>query len=322
MLAIRVHEHGGPGVLRADGVDIPSPAAGEALVRIASAGVNFIDTYQRSGLYQLPLPFTAGQEAAGTVERVGQGVTTVAPGDRVAYTGVNGAYAEYAVVPAERLVALPAGLSFDDGAAAMLQGMTAHYLTSSTFELRAGHVCLVHAAAGGVGLLLTQIAKLKGATVIATAGDEAKAALARGAGADHVVLYRTQDFLAEVRRLTDGRGVDVAYDGVGKDTFDKSLEAVRTRGMLVMFGNASGAVPPFDILRLTPGARYLARPRLAEHIATRENLIWRAGEVLGWVAEGRLNLRIHGRYPLAEAARAHRDLEGRKTTGKLLLVPE
>lgn len=322
MLAIRVHEHGGPDVLRADAVDVPEPGEREVLVRIAAAGVNFIDTYQRSGLYKLPLPFTAGQEAAGTVERVGPGVRSCAPGDRVAWTGVLGAYAEFAAVPAERLVKLPAGLSFDEGAAAMLQGMTAHYLASTTFELRAGHSCLVHAAAGGVGQLLVQIARLKGATVIATVGSEEKAALARGAGADHVILYRTQDFLAEVKRITQERGVDVVYDGVGKETFDKSLECVRTRGLLAMFGNASGAVPPFDLLRLQPFARYVTRPRLAEHIATREDLEWRAGEVLGWVAAGRLKLRIHDRYPLAEAARAHRDLEGRRTSGKLLLVPQ
>lgn len=322
MLAIRVHVNGGADVLRAEQVEMSSPGAGEALIRVAAAGVNFIDTYQRSGLYKLPLPFTLGQEAAGTVERTGPGVNGVAVDDRVAFTGVMGAYAEFAVVPADRLVPLPANLSFDEGAAAMLQGMTAHYLVSTTFALGAGHTCLIHAAAGGVGLLLTQLAKLKGATVIATAGDEAKAALAKGAGADHVVLYRTQDFLAEVKRITGGRGVDVAYDGVGRDTFDKSLECVAPRGLLAMFGNASGAVPPFDILRLTPSARYLTRPRLAEHIATRDDLLWRAGEILGWAAAGKLKLRIHRRYPLAEARRAHEDLEGRRTTGKLLLVPE
>ncbi len=322
MQAVRVHTPGGPDVLAVEEVPVPEPKAGEALVRIAAAGVNYIDTYQRSGLYQVQLPFTLGQEGAGTVERIGDGVLGLAAGDRVAWTGPLGAYAQFAVVPADRLVALPDVIGFDQAAAAMLQGMTAHYLAVTTFALEPGHTCLVHAAAGGVGLLLTQVAKARGAAVFATVGSEEKAALAREAGADAVILYRTHDFLAEVRRLTDGRGVDVVYDGVGRETFDRSLDCVRTRGMLVMYGNASGAVPPFDPLRLTPGARYLTRPRLAEHIASRDDLVWRSGEVLGWIAAGRLRLRVHRKYSLAGAAVAHRELEGRQTSGKLLLVPQ
>ena len=322
MQAVRVHTQGGPEVLAVEDVPVPEPKAGEVLVRIAAAGVNYIDTYQRSGLYQVPTPFTLGQEGAGTVERIGAGVLGLAAGDRVAWTGPLGAYAELAVVPADRLVALPDVIGFDQAAAAMLQGMTAHYLAVTTFALQPGHTCLVHAAAGGVGLLLTQVAKARGATVYATVGSEEKAALAREAGADDVILYRTRDFLAAVRRLTDGRGVDVVYDGVGRETFDRSLECVRTRGTLVMYGNASGAVPAFDVLRLTPNARYLTRPRLAEHIASREDLVRRSGEVLGWIASGRLRIRIHRTFPLANAAAAHRDLEGRGTSGKLLLVPQ
>lgn len=322
MKAIRVHATGGPEVLTTDEVPEPVPGPGEALVRVAAAGVNYIDTYQRSGLYPLATPFTLGQEGAGVVERVGDSVTTLHPGDRVAWASVMGACAELAVVPAERLVRVPRGVELDVAAAAMLQGMTAHYLVHTTFELKPGHTCLVHAAAGGVGLLLTQLARRRcGARVIATVGSAAKAALAREAGADEVILYRDEDFLAAVRRLTDGRGVDVVYDGVGRETFDRSLECVATRGLLVMYGNASGAVPPFDLLRLTPLARYLARPRLAEHIASRRDLEWRAGDVLGWIAQGRMSVRIHATYPLADAARAHRDLESRATSGKLLLVP-
>lgn len=321
MRAIRVSHPGGPDVLKSEDIVKPDPGAGQALVRIAAAGINFIDTYQRSGLYKVPLPFTLGQEAAGTVERVAEGVTAVKPGDRVAYTGALGAYAEYAAVPADRLLVLPAALDFDQGAALMLQGMTAHYLASTTFELKPGHTCLVHAAAGGVGLVLVQIAKLKGARVIGTVGSEEKARLAREAGADHVILYRTQDVVAELRRVTGGRGVDVAYDGVGKDTFDISLACVGPRGLLAMFGNASGPVPLFDVLRLQDNARYLARPRLGEHIAARKDLEWRTGELFQWIAEGRLKLRIHKRYRLEDAAQAHRDLEGRATSGKLLLLP-
>ncbi len=321
MLAIRVERNGGPDVLRVADIPVPVPAEGQALVRIASSGVNFIDTYQRSGLYKVPLPFTLGQEAAGTVEAVGPGVTGVAPGDRVAYTGALGAYAQYAAVPADRLVKLPDGVSFDFGAAAMLQGMTAHYLVTTTYRLEAGTTCLVHAAAGGVGLLLVQMAKQKGATVIGSVGDEAKARLAREAGADHVILYRTEDVARRVMEITGGRGVDVAYDGVGKATFDASLQSVAKFGLLAMFGNASGAVPPLDILRLQDNARFLARPRLGEHIATRQDLEWRAGEVLGWIGAGKLKMRIHHKYPLADAAQAHRDLEARQTSGKLLLAP-
>ncbi len=321
MLAVRVERTGGPDVLSVQDIAAPSPREGEALVKIAASGVNFIDTYQRSGLYKLQLPFTLGQEAAGTVEKVGAGVRSVAVGDRVAYTGVMGAYAEYAAVPEDRLVKLPDGASFDVGAAAMLQGMTAHYLATTTCQLAPGKTCLVHAAAGGVGLLLVQIARLKGAQVIGTTGDATKAKLAREAGADHVILYRTEDVLQRVKEITGGRGVDVVYDGVGKATFDASLQSVAPHGLLAMFGNASGAVPPFDLLRLQDNARYLCRPRLGEHIATRKDLEWRAGEVLGWIAAGKLKIRIHHKYPLKDAAQAHRDLEGRKTSGKLLLVP-
>ena len=321
MLAIRVERPGGPDVLTAADVPVPAPGAGQVLVKVAAAGINFIDTYQRSGLYKVPLPFTLGQEASGTVEASGAGVAGLAPGDRVAYTGALGAYAEHAVVPADRLVKLPAGLSFDLAAAAMLQGMTAHYLATTTCALAPGKTCLVHAAAGGVGLLLVQMAKRKGALVIGTTGSEEKARLAREAGTDHVILYRTEDVPARVKEITAGRGVDVVYDGVGKATFDASLQCVAPHGLLAMFGNASGAVPPFDVLRLQDNARYLARPRLGEHIASRHDLEWRAGEVLGWIADGTLKVRIHRKYPLREAAEAHRDLESRATSGKLLLVP-
>lgn len=322
MKAIRVHAPGGPDALVTDDITVPDPAPGQALVRVAAAGVNFIDTYQRSGLYQVPLPCILGQEGAGVVERVGEAVTSIQPGDRVAWAGVMGSYAEYAALPADRLVRVPRGVPLEVAAAALLQGMTAHYLVHTTFALQPGQTCLVHAAAGGVGLLLCQLARKKiGARVIGTVGDDAKAALAREAGADEVVVYRRDDFLEAVRRLTDGRGVDVVYDGVGRDTFDRSLECVAPFGTLVMYGNASGPVPPFDLLRLMPNARHVARPRLAEHVAARADLERRAGDILGWIAAGRMKIRVHATYPLADAARAHRDLEGRATTGKLLLAP-
>ena len=323
MKAIRVHTTGGPDVLQYENIPDPIPAEGQALVRIEAVGVNFIDVYHRTGLYKVPsLPFTLGQEAAGTVEAVGEGVNGLAPGDRVAYTGVMGSYAEKAVVPADRLVKLPEGLSARDGAAAMLQGMTAHYLACSTYPLKAGDVCLVHAGAGGVGLLLIQIAKLRGARVLTTTSTEEKAALAREAGADEVILYRDQDFAAEVRRLTDGKGVQVVYDGVGRTTFDKSLDSLARRGMMVLFGQSSGTVPPFDPAILNAkGSVYLTRPSLFHYIAEKEELTVRAGDVLGWIRDGKLRLRIGLELPLSEAAEAHRALEGRSTTGKVLLLP-
>ena len=323
MKAIRIHSLGGPEVLRYEEVPDPEPGPGQALVRIEAAGLNFIDVYFRTGLYKGPaLPFVLGQEAAGTVAAVGPGVTDLAVGDRVAYTGVHGAYAELAAVPAARLVKLPDGVSTRQGAAAMLQGMTAHYLACSTYPLKPGDACLVHAAAGGVGQLLCQIAKLRGARVFGTTSTEEKARLAREAGADEVILYTQQDFAAEAKRLTGGRGVQVVYDGVGKTTFDKSLDSLAPRGMMVLFGASSGPPPPFDPSILnTKGSLYLTRPSLTHYIAAREELMQRASDVLGWIAEGKLRLSIGLELPLADAAEAHRALEGRKTTGKVLLVP-
>jgi NADPH2:quinone reductase len=322
MKAIRVHNPGGPEALRLEDVPVGAPRAGEALVRIAAAGVNFIDIYQRTGFYPLPTPFTLGQEAAGTVEAVGEGVTLVKSGDRVAWAGPLGAYAEAAIVPAERLVVVPDGVTARQAAAAMLQGMTAHYLATSTFPLRPGHVCVVHASAGGVGLLLCRIAKLRGAQVIGTVSTESKAALARAAGADDVVLYSTQDVVTEVKRLTGGRGVHVVYDSVGQTTWQASLEVLAPRGMLVLYGQSSGAVPPIDPLLLNRrGSIFLTRPKLGDYTATRVELLERASEVLGWVGAGELALHVHREYPLAEAAQAHRDLESRGTAGKLLLIP-
>jgi NADPH2:quinone reductase len=320
MRAIRIHEVGGPEAMRLEDVPDPSPGPGHALVRIAAAGVNFIDVYFRTGLYPAPLPFGPGLEAAGTVTAIGDGVTGLAVGDRVAYTGHPGSYAELNAVPAERLVVLPDGLSFRDGAAAMLQGTTAHYLALATFALQRGDTCLIHAAAGGVGLLLCQVAKMRGATVIGTVSTEEKAALARAAGADHLVLYTTQDFAAEVKRITNGRGVDVVYDGVGKTTFDKGLDCLRPRGMMVLFGQSSGPVPPFDLGILNAkGSLFVTRPSLFHYLATRAELVERAGEVLTWIRDGKLKLRVEHVFPLAEAADAHRALEGRTTTGKILL---
>lgn len=322
MKAIRIHAQGGLEVLRHEDVPVPAPGPGQALVRIAAAGVNFIDIYHRSGLYPVSFPYTLGQEAAGTVTAIGPGVTGVAVGDRVGYTGVPGAYAELAVVPAERLVPLPPGVTARQAAAVLLQGITAEYLTSSTYALAAGNVCLVHAAAGGVGLLLCQIAKRRGARVIGTVSTDAKAELARGAGADEVILYTSQDFEAEVKRLTHGAGVQVVYDSVGKTTFDKSLNCLARRGMLVLYGQSSGPVPPFDPQLLNQkGSLFLTRPTLGHYVATREELLQRAERVLGWVADRSLAVRIGGEYPLAEAAEAQRALAARETTGKLLLLP-
>ncbi len=322
MHAIRIHVTGGPEVLRYEELPQPRPAAGQVLVRVAAAGVNYIDTYHRSGLYPLALPATLGQEGAGTVEALGPDVTSLTLGDRVAWTGVPGSYAEYVLAPADRLVLVPPALTLEQAAAAMLQGMTAHYLACTTYPLQAGQSCLVHAAAGGVGLLLVQIAKLRGARVIGTVSTPAKAELAREAGADHVIRYTEEDFEAEVKRLTDGAGVQVVYDSVGRATFEKSLNCLARRGMLVLFGQSSGPVAPFDPQILNQkGSLFLTRPSLAHYVATRQELLARAGDILGWIAGGRLRLRIHATYPLARAADAHRDLESRATSGKLLLIP-
>src|SRR5256714_7282144 len=322
MKAIRVHTPGGPEALRYE--DVPQPAAGpgEVLVKIEAAGVNFIDVYQRNGHYKVPVPFTPGLEAAGTVAAVGVGVAESKVGDRVAYTTVLGAYAEYAVVPADRVVRLPDGLSAKQGAAAMLQGLTAHYLATTTYPLKSGDAYLVHAAAGGVGLLLCQIAKLRGARVLGTVSTREKAALARGAGADEVILYTEQDFEAEVKRLTSGVGLQVIYDSVGKTTLEKGLNCLARRRMMVLYGQSSGPVAPFDPQVLSQkGSLFLTRPTLAHYILTRAELLARAGEVLGWIKSGRLKIRIGHEFPLAQAAEAHRQLEGRKTTGKVLLIP-
>jgi NADPH2:quinone reductase len=322
MKAIQVTQTGGPEVLTLADLPAPTPKANEALVEIKASGINFIDVYLRAGRYPSPLPFIAGQEAAGAVTEVGAEVTTLKPGDRVAYCGIPGSYAEYACVPAARLVKVPSDLDFDTAAAAMLQGMTAHYLCRSTYPIKAGETALIHAAAGGVGQLLVQMCKRLGARVIATAGNEEKAELARAAGADECIVYTKADFESETRRLTDDRGVHVVYDGVGKATFDRDLNVLRPRGYLVLFGGSSGAVPPFDLIKLSQkGSLFITRPTLVHYSATREELEWRAGDVLQMLVNGELKIQIHNRYPLAEAEQAHRDLEGRKTTGKLLLIP-
>jgi NADPH2:quinone reductase len=322
MRAIRVHGYGGPEVLTWEEQATPSPEAGQALVRLEAVGVNYIDIYHRTGLYKNPLPFTLGLEGAGVVEGVGPGVSEVRVGDRVASQGVQGSYATHALVPAARLVALPAGLDARTGAAAMLQGMTAHYLVHATYPLKPGETALLHAAAGGVGLLLIQMAKRRGARVLGTVSTPEKARLAKEAGADEVIQYTTQDFETEVKRLTGGRGVQVVYDSVGKTTFEKSLNVLAPRGTLVLFGQASGPVPPVDLGILAgKGSLYVTRPTLGHYVATREELLRRAGDVLGWIQAGELTLRIEHTFPLARAAEAHRALEGRRTTGKVLLIP-
>jgi NADPH2:quinone reductase len=322
MKAVRVHRPGGPEALKYEEVPTPVPGQGQVLVRIEAAGVNFVDIYNRSGQYRSQLPFTVGQEAAGVVERAGPGVDDLRKGDRVVYTGVPGAYAEYAVAPAERLVKVPLGMESKVAAAVFLQGMTAHYLACSTWPLKQGDVCLVHAAAGGVGLLLVQIAKMRGAKVIGTVSTPAKAAEAKRAGADEVINYATHDFEAEVRRITDGKGIQVAYDAVGKTTFDKSLACLAQRGMLILYGQASGAVPPFDLVRLGgPLSLFVTRPSLAAYTATRQELVQRANEVLGWVSAGKLKVKVDSTFRLAEAPQAHTRLEGRASSGKILLVP-
>ena len=321
MKAIQVKVVGGPENMELVEAPTPTPGPKQALVKIAVSGVNFIDVYFRTGLYKADPPIALGQEAAGTVEAVGPEVTEVAPGDRVAYAMTRGSYAEYAVVPAWALVKIPAHLDFPTAAAAMLQGMTAHYLTHSTYPLKSSDTCLVQAAAGGTGGLIVQMAKMLGARVFGTVSTEEKAQIARQHGADETILYTQQDFEVEARRLTGGRGVDVVYDSVGRTTFDKSLGSLRPRGMLALFGQSSGPVPPFDPNILNAkGSLFLTRPSLAYHVQTREQLLWRAGDVINWIEAGKLKLRIDRTYPLAQAADAHRALEGRHTTGKLLLT--
>jgi NADPH2:quinone reductase len=322
MQAIQVQKSGGPEVLTPVDIPIPKPKPNEVVVKVSAAGVNFIDVYFREGRYPTPLPFVNGQEASGIVSDVGSDVKSLKPGDRVAYAGVLGSYAQYAAVPADRAARVPEGVTDQQAAAAMLQGMTAHYLVNSAYPLKKGETVLIHAAAGGVGLLLVQMARNIGARVIGTAGSEAKAKLAREAGADEVILYDRQDFEAETRRFTEGKGVHVIYDGVGKTTFEKDLNILRPRGYLVLFGASSGPVPPFDPDKLRQkGSLFLTRPSLGQYIATREELEQRAIDVLKMISSAKLKLRIEHIYKLSEAQQAHRDLEGRKTTGKLLLIP-
>jgi NADPH:quinone reductase len=322
MRAIQVNSYGGPEALQVVDVDASEPGAGQVLVDVAACGVNYIDTYQRSGIYQVPLPLVLGLEGAGTIAAVGAGVTDLAVGDRVAWAAAQGSYAERVLVDAARAIPVPDGVSDEVAGAVPLQGMTAHYLATSTYPVQAGDTVIVHAAAGGVGLLLTQIVKMRGGRVIATVSTEEKAALASRAGADEVVRYDQVDFVAEARRLTGGAGVAAVYDGVGRTTFDGSLSSLRPRGMMVLYGASSGPVPPFDPQRLNSGGSlFLTRPSIGHYTATRAELLERAAQVFGWIAAGKLDVRIGGRYSLAEAGRAHEDLQGRRTTGKLLLVP-
>jgi NADPH2:quinone reductase len=322
MKAIQIHATGGPEVLRLAELPIPEPGPGQVLIRVETVGVNFIEVYFRKGIYKASLPLTLGSEAAGTVEELGPGVKGFAYGDLVASTSVLGSYAEYALVPAAQLVKVPDGLAPEQAAAAMLQGMTAHYLAYSTFPLKAGQTALVHAGAGGVGLLLTQMASRLAVRVITTVSTPEKAELSREAGASDVILYTEQDFEEEVKRLTGGKGVDVVYDSVGKSTFEGSLNCLKPRGLLALFGASSGPVPPFNLIQLSgKGSLFVTRPTLWHYVATRAELEWRAGEVLGWVARGELKLRTEFIYPLTEAAQAHTDLEARRTTGKILLEP-
>jgi NADPH:quinone reductase len=318
--AVRVHALGGPEVMQYDDIDVPRPGPGEVLIKITATGLNYLDVQYRIGRVKAPLPFTNGTEAAGIVSEVGSGVTDVKVGDRVAYTMILGTYAEYALAPAARLIPVPAGLDLRTAAAALLQGLTAHYLTHSTYPLKAGETALVHAAAGGIGNVLTQVARLIGAQVITTVGSDAKVELARQAGAHHVINYSTQDFEQEVKKLTDGRGVDVVYDSVGKDTFDKSLNCLRHRGYLALFGFSSGLVPPFDPAILgVKGSLFLTRPGLNQYIATRDELMTRARDLFTWLADGSVKIRINHTFPLADAVKAHQELEARRTTGKVLL---
>ena len=322
MKAVQVTEVGGPEVMVLREVTNPVPGKREVLIRIAAVGVNFIDIYVRSGRYGAPLPFIPGQEASGTIAAVGEEVTELKVGDRVVWCSVLGTYAEYAVAPAGRVVVIPEKLDLTQAAAAMLQGMTAHYLAYSTYPVQKGDAVLIHAGAGGVGLLLTQVAKSLGARVFTTVSTESKAEVSRGAGADEVILYTEKDFAEEIKRLTDGQGVAVVYDSVGKTTFEQSLKSLRRRGTLVVYGSSGGAVPPFDIMQLTAlGSLHVTRPSLRDYTVSRSELEMRATEIMDSVANGSLKLRVEKTYPLADAAQAHEDLEGRKTTGKLLLIP-
>jgi len=322
MIAIQIQQTGGPEVLKLADLPIPEPGPGQVLIRVEAVGVNFIEIYFRKGVYKSALPFVPGSEAAGTIEELGPGVAGFKAGDAVASVSVLGSYAEYALVSAASLVKVPAGLTMEQAAAAMLQGMTAHYLAYSTHPLKAGETALVHAGAGGVGLLLTQIAKRIGARVITTVSTEEKAELSLEAGASDVILYTQKEFEPEVKRLTGGKGVDVVYDSVGKTTFEGSLNCLRPRGLLALFGASSGPVPPFDLIQLSgKGSLYVTRPTLWHYIGNRAELEWRAGDVLGWAAKGELKLRTEHLYPLAEAAQAQIDLEARRTTGKILLEP-
>jgi NADPH2:quinone reductase len=322
MKAVRVHDFGGPDLLRYEEAPTPSPAQGEVLVKVAAAGLNFIDTYHRQGWYPLPRPFILGQDGAGVVEAVGAGVTEFQPGAAVAWAQHQGSYAEYASIAAGKLIPVPADVTLEQAAAVLLQGMTAHYLAVSTYPLSPSDTCLIHAAAGGTGALLVQIAKLRGARVIGTVGTAEKAELAKAAGADETIIYTEMDFESEVKRLTGGRGVDVVYDSVGKDTFEKSLNCLRPRGYLVLFGQASGRVAPLDPQVLNQkGSLYLTRPTLGAYTLTREELLGRANDLFGWIAAGRLAVRIDQSFPLQEAAAAHRYLEGRQSKGKVLLIP-
>jgi NADPH2:quinone reductase len=322
MKAIQVKQPGGPEAMELVDLSVPQPKANEAVVKLSASGVNFIDVYVREGRYKAIPPFVLGQEGAGVVNAVGTDVTSVKNGDRVAWTSILGSYAEYAAVPADRLVPIPDGVTDQQAAAAMLQGMTAHYLSHDTYPLKRGETALVHAAAGGVGLLLVQMAHNIGARVIATVSTEEKAKLAREAGADENILYTKSDFEGETKRMTGGKGVDVVYDSVGKTTFEKGLNILRPRGMMALFGGSSGAVPPFDLMVLAQkGSLYVTRPTLVAYIATRDELVARSGAVFAMIAAGKLQLRIEHIYPLAKVQQAHRDLEARKTTGKLLLIP-
>jgi len=320
MRAIQIKTTGGPEVMELVQVPTPKPVAGQVLVKIEASGVNFIDTYLREGRYPAELPFIPGQEAAGTVVELGEGVSDFVVGDRVAWNGTRGTYAEFACAPAQILLKIPEGMSFLQAAAVLLQGLTAHYLSHDTHAIQAGETVLVHAGAGGVGLLLTQMAKRLGARVLTTVSTEEKAELSRGAGADKVVLYTMDSFVDEVKRQTDGKGLPVVYDSVGKTTFEDSLKCLRPRGLLALYGASSGAVPAMDPIRLMAGSLYLTRPTLKDYVQTRAELESRAADVFGWVASGELQVRIGATYPLGDAAQAHRDLAGRKTTGKVLLT--
>jgi NADPH2:quinone reductase len=322
MKAVRVEQFGGLDAMKYQDVPLPEPGEGEARVKIEVIGLNFLDIYQRMGRYQGPLPFTLGQEAAGVVDAVGRGVTDVQVGDRVSYASVQGSYAEYAVVPAWRLVPIPEGIDANQAVAVMVQGMTAHYLTFSTYPLKGGETALVHAAGGGTGQLLVQVAKHCGARVIGTVSTEEKAKIAREAGADEVILYSHQDFEAEVKALTKNKGVDVVYDSVGKDTFDKSLNCLRPRGTMVLFGASSGAVPPIDpMMLMNKGSLFFTRPYIGHYTADREEILWRMNDLFQWMQAGELIVRIDRTFPLAEVADAQRYLADRQSKGKILLVP-